>query len=116
MEDSFLERRLRLKGATKCRELFRIQSIRWQFLERAQANAIGLAQGSIHGPGFSHTHLGVVEDQGRDIPRMGIAVANEATALGGLVDDSLKNPKVLFGATEYDYRLHLDASAAALFS
>jgi hypothetical protein len=98
MEDSFLERRLGLKGATECRELFGIQSIRWQFLKRTQANSIRLAQGPIHGPGFSHAHLGVVEDQGRDIAGMGIAVADEAAAFSGFVDGSLEDPEVFLGA------------------
>jgi len=50
-------------------------------LRRAQANAVSLAQGSIDGAGFGHAHLGVVEDQGRNIAGMGVAVADEATAL-----------------------------------
>ena len=86
-----------MKRATKGRKLLGIQRPRWKLFQRAQADAIGLAQGPIDGTSFGHAHLGVVEDQGRDIARMGIAVANEATALGGLVDCSFEDPEVFFG-------------------
>ncbi len=88
-----------LKGATKGRQLFGIQGVRRQLLKRTEPDAVCLAQGSIYCSGFSHAHLGVVEDQGRDVPRVGIAIADEATALGGLVDGGLEDPEILLGTT-----------------
>jgi hypothetical protein len=75
------------------------QAPRGKLLERAEGNTIGLAQGTIDGPGFGHAHLGIVENQRRDIARMGIAVADKPAAFGGLVDSSLEHPEVFFGAT-----------------
>jgi hypothetical protein len=54
-----------------------IQGVRRQFLERTQANAIGLAQSAINRSSFSHSHLGVIEDQRRNIAGMSIAIADE---------------------------------------
>ena len=70
-----------------------------KFFEGTEADAIGLTEGAIDGSGFGHTHFGVVEDQGRDVPGMGIAITNKPATLGGLVDRSLKDPKVLLGVT-----------------
>jgi hypothetical protein len=81
MGDSFLERRPRLQSAAQRWYLLGIQAPRRELFERAQANAVGLAQGAIDGAGFGHAHFGVVEDQGRNIAGMGVAVAHEAAAL-----------------------------------
>jgi hypothetical protein len=81
MGDSFLERRPRLQSAAQRWYLLGIQAPRRELFERAQANAVGLAQGAIDGPGFGHAHFGVVEDQGRNIAGMGVAKAHEAAAL-----------------------------------
>jgi hypothetical protein len=62
---------------------------------RAQANAVSLAQGAIDGAGFGHAHFGVVEDQGRNIAGMSVAVADEAAALGRFIDNGFENPEVL---------------------
>ena len=53
---------------------------RADFLDRADADAVGLAQGPVDRPGLGHPHLGAV-DQGRHIGRIGIAVADEAFAI-----------------------------------
>jgi hypothetical protein len=81
MGDSFLKRRPRLQSAAQQGYLLGIQAPRWKLFERAQANAVGLAQGAIDGAGFGHAHFGVVEDQGRNIAGMGVAVPDEAAAL-----------------------------------
>ncbi len=57
------------------------------FLDRADADAVGFAQSAIDGPGFRHTHLSTV-DQRRDIGRISIAVANEPATTSGFVNSS----------------------------
>jgi hypothetical protein len=42
----------------------------------------------------------MVEDQGRDIAGMSVAVAHEATAFGRFIDRGFEHPEVLFRATE----------------
>ena len=54
------------------------------FLDRADADAVGLAQGAIDGPSFRHAHLGAV-DKERDIGRIGIAVADEAESASDVI-------------------------------
>ena len=81
MGDSSLERRPRLQGAAQQGYLLGTQAPGRELFKRAQANAVGLAKGAIDGAGFGHAHFGVVEDQGRDIAGMGVAVADEAAAL-----------------------------------
>jgi hypothetical protein len=49
-------------------------------LDRADTDAIGLAQGPVDRPRLGHSHLGAV-DQGRHIGRIGVAVAVEAFAI-----------------------------------
>jgi hypothetical protein len=55
--------------------------------------------GAIDGAGFGHAHSGVVEDQRRNIAGMGIALADEATALGRFIDRGFEHPKVLLQAS-----------------
>jgi hypothetical protein len=110
MEDSLLKRRAGLKGPAELGELLGIQGPRRQFLKRTKPDAVCLTEGPIHCPGFGHTHLGVVENQGRDIAGMGIAVADKATALGGLIHGRLKNPKVPVGATQGKHWLSLNGN------
>jgi hypothetical protein len=82
------------------RNLLRAERPWGKFFEGAEGDAISLAQGAVDGAGFGHAHLGVVEDEGGDIAGMGIAVADEAAALGGLIDRSLEDPEVLLRATQ----------------
>ena len=75
IQNSFLKRRSALKGvAQDGNQLWREGPGR-KVLEWAESDAVGLAEGSGDGAGFGHAHFGVVEDQGRDIARMGVAVA-----------------------------------------
>jgi len=98
--DSFRKRRPGLQGPAQLRDLLGTQSPGGKFFERAEGDAIGLTEGTIDGARFGHAHLGVVEDEGGDIAGMGIAIANEATAVGGLIDGGLEDPEVLLGATQ----------------
>jgi hypothetical protein len=100
MGGSFVKRRSGLKSPAQLRNLLLGQGPRRKLLQRTESDAIGFAQSAVDGAGFGHAHLGVVEDQGRDVAGMGIAVADEAAALGRLIDGRLENPEVLFGAAK----------------
>jgi len=100
MDDSFLKRGSRLQRPAQQRYLLGTQAPRRELFERAQANAVGLAQGAIDGAGFGHAHLGIVENQRRDIAGMSVAVADEAATLGRFIDRGFEHPKVLLGATQ----------------
>jgi hypothetical protein len=95
MGDSFLERRPRLQSAAQHGYLLGIQAPGRELFERAQANAVGLAQGSIDGAGFGHAHFGIVENQRRNIAGMGVAKAHEAAAPGRFIDNSFEDPEIL---------------------
>src|ERR1700722_8986012 len=64
------------------RELFRLALRLWWFSERTDflngtdANAIGLAQGSVNGTGLRDPHLGAMDDE-RDIRGVGVAIADK---------------------------------------
>jgi len=95
MDDSFLKRHPRLQSPAQQRYLLGTQAPRGKLFERTQANAVGLAQGPIDSAGFGHAHLGIVENQRRDIAGMSVAVADEAAALGRFVNRGLEHPEVL---------------------
>jgi len=46
----------------------------------------------------------VVEDEGRDVAGMGIAIADEPAALRGFIDGGLEDPEALLGAAEGQHR------------
>ena len=71
-----------------------------KFFEGTETDAIGLTEGAINGSSFGHTHFGMVKDEGGDIAGVGVAVTDEAAALGGLVDGGFEDPEVLFGVTK----------------
>ena len=100
MRGSFLKQGSGLQTPTELRNLLGGECPRGKLFERAEGNAVGLAQGAIDGAGFGHAHLGMVENQGRDIARVSVAVAHEASAFGRFENCRLEHPKVLFGATE----------------
>jgi hypothetical protein len=52
-----------------------------EFLDRTEPDAIGFAEGAIDGTSLGDSHLGTV-DQGRDVGRIGISVADEAPRTG----------------------------------
>jgi hypothetical protein len=55
---------------------------RWKFFNPAEGDTVGLAEGAVDGAGFGQAHFGVVEDQGRNIAGMGIAIADKSSAFG----------------------------------
>jgi len=84
---------------------------RGKLFERAEGNAVGLAQGAIDGTGFGHAHLGMVEDQRRDVAGVSVTVTHEAAALGRFIDRGFEHPEVFLGATKRKHRLGLNAQA-----
>jgi hypothetical protein len=91
--------------------LLRIQCPRGKLFERAKGDAVGLAQGAIDGASFGHAHLGVVEDQRRDIAGMSVAVTDKATAFRCFKDGSFEDPKILLRMTESNHRFGMNAAA-----
>src|SRR5579863_3665096 len=115
MGNSFRERWPGLQRPAQVRDLPWAQGARWKLFNGAEGDAIGFAQGSIHCAGFGHPHLGVVEDQGRDVTGMGVAISHEAAALGRFIDRSLEDPKALLWSTQGQYWLHLNTRAIISF-
>jgi hypothetical protein len=72
------DRRVRSRSAAK-------------FLDRAKADAVGLAKGAIDGASFGDAHFGAV-DQGRDVGGIGVSVAYEAARARGFVDGCSEHP------------------------
>jgi hypothetical protein len=82
------------------------------FLNRADADAVGLAQSSVDRPGFGHTHFGAM-DQGRDIGRIGITVADEAPACLRLENSSSEYPPKVSGIARFQNWAAMDASTVS---
>jgi hypothetical protein len=114
MGDPFRKRRPGLETAAQLRNLLLGQGPGRELFQGAKSDAIGLTQSAVDGAGFGHTHLGVVEDEGRDIARMRVAIADEAAAFGGLVDGGFENPEVFLGATQADDWIDVDPSTTLL--
>jgi hypothetical protein len=70
-----------------------------EFFNRAEANAVGLAEGAVDGAGFGDAHLGAV-DQGGDVGGISVAVADEAARAGTLIDGRLEDPSASGRITE----------------
>jgi hypothetical protein len=114
MMGSFLKRSPHLQRPAQHGDLLGTQAPWRELFERAEGNAIGLAQGTVDSAGFSHAHLGVVEDQGRNVSWMGVTVADEATAFRKLENRCLKDPKILLWSTKVEERL--DMNTGTVFS
>src|SRR6202035_5322343 len=59
---------------------------------RADADSVGFAQGTVDGTSFGHAHFGTV-NQGRNVRRIGITIANESLAITGLKNCAFVNVK-----------------------
>jgi hypothetical protein len=105
---SFLKRRSGLQAPTEFGNLLGAECPRRKLFERAEGNAIGLAQGTVDGAGFGHAHFGMVENQGRNVTGMGVTVPNKATAFRKLENRCLKDPKILLRSTKVEDRLDMD--------
>jgi hypothetical protein len=62
-----------------------------ELFDRAQTDAVGLAQGAIDGSSLGDAHLGTA-DQGRDVRGIGVSIADEAFRVRTLVDSCFKHP------------------------
>jgi hypothetical protein len=82
-----------------------------KFFDRTKTDPVGLAQGPVDGPGLGHPHLGAADD-GVDIGRISVAVANEALGARRFVDRGLENPAADGGITELREGLGPDTGAA----
>jgi hypothetical protein len=114
MIDSLQGRRPGLKSPAQLRNLLLGQGPGRKLFQRAESDAVSLTQGTVDGAGFGHAHLGVVEDQGRDVAGMSVTVADEAPALGRLVHRGLEDPEVLLGAAQVDYWIDVDPDTTSL--
>src|SRR6266566_727348 len=75
-------------------------------LDRADADAVGLAQGPVDRPGLRYPHFGAV-DQGRDIRGIGVAVAHETSAIAGFKDCGSECPSFCSRIGEFPKALHI---------
>jgi hypothetical protein len=80
------------------------------FLDRAESDAVGFAQGTIDGTRFGYTHFSAA-DKRRNIGWISIAITNEAFARFGFIDRSLECPALCRRLAEGLNWLNFDASA-----
>src|SRR5208282_2082960 len=94
------------------RKLFdRIRS-RSDFLDGAEADPVGLAQGPIDCPGLGHTHLGATDERG-NIRRIGVAVTDKASTGSRLVDNGSESVATHCLIGQLTNWLHLHSRAVA---
>src|SRR5437763_11108066 len=79
------------------------------FLDRANADRIGFAQGAIDGTCFGDAHLGSTY-QWRDIARRCIAEAAESAAFVGPEYGRFKHPARFVGLTKLLHHLHANSA------
>jgi len=53
----------------------------------------------------------VVDDKGRDVARVGVAVTHEPAALGRLINRGFEHPEVLLRSAQTQHRLGVNAMA-----
>jgi len=53
----------------------------------------------------------VVDDKGRDVARVGVAVTHEPAALSGFIDRGFEHPEVLLRSAQTQHRLGVNAMA-----
>ena len=81
-----------------------------RFLDRANPDAVRLAQSAIYSSGFCYTHLGAA-DQQRNVGRVSIAVPDETGRIFGRIHRCLKDKTTRSGITQRIDRLHMDTPA-----
>jgi len=69
--------------------------------------AVGLAEGTVDRAGFGDAHLGAV-DQGRDVGRIGVPIADEPARAGRFVDGRPEDPTADGRITTITYTLNAD--------
>ena len=79
-----------------------------EFLDRAEADAVGFAERPIDGPGFGDAHFGAA-DKRRDVGGIGIAVSDEASRTAGLVNCRFEDPSVCSRLRELQHGFDINA-------
>ena len=82
-------------------------------LDRADADAVGLAQGTIDGSGFGHPHFGAADERG-NVRGIGVTVADETPAGLRLEDSGHEGPTLAGSVREFQYRTNVDTSAPVM--
>src|ERR1019366_5834022 len=100
-----LGRTLTLIGSTRNRT-----GIRSDLLDRADSDAIRLAQGTINRSGFCYAHLGAA-DQQRNVGGIGVPVADETSGIFGRIHRRLEDETTCRGITQRIDGLDVDAAA-----
>src|SRR5277367_966339 len=72
------------EGLLRCRE-------RSELFDTAEADAVSFSEGPVNGSRFGNTHFGAPH-HGRNVRRIGIAVADEALGEAALIDDGFEDP------------------------
>src|SRR5689334_18872305 len=80
-------------------------------IDRADANAIGFPQRTVHRSSFRHPHFCAVHER-RNIGRIGIAVADESLTSTGPVDGRCERPMRRFRVTKSTNWSNIDPRAA----
>ena len=70
-----------------------------QFLDRADAAAIGFAQGAIDGAGLGDAHLSAA-NQSRYVRRIRVTIANEAGGVFARINSRLEHEAIGHGITQ----------------
>jgi len=83
-----------------------------EFLDRAQADTIGLAEGAVDGARLRNAHLGAV-NKGRHVSRIGVAVAYEAVGFARFVDCRFEDPAAKTRVGESFLKKGMDSKASA---
>ena len=85
--------------------------IRSDLLDRADSDAIRLAQSTIDGSGLRDPHLGAADEK-RNVGRVGIAVADETGGIFGRVDRCLEDETIRRRITQRIYGFDMDTAAS----
>jgi hypothetical protein len=85
--------------------------IRSDLLDRANPDAIGLAQSTIDGSSFGYSHFGAPNQQ-RNIGRIGIAVAHETGGVLGWIYRRLEDETIGRGITQRIDGFDVDTAAS----
>ena len=85
---------------------------RSDFLDRADADAVGLAQGAVDGTSLGHPHLGAADERG-NVGGIGVAIPNETCGLVRRENSCPKCPASACWIAEIADHLNLNANTAA---
>jgi hypothetical protein len=84
-----------------------------EFLDRTEADAIGFSEGAVDGTSLGDAHLGAV-DQGRDVGRISVPIADEAARTGRFVNGRLEDPPAHDRIAKLTHLLNPDAGTSLL--